>query len=90
MPDDDKPRFDLGLHQDREALWGRVRQALREAGEDPDEVLRQAGENLARLRAAREAMSEEARCAADEADARAWAEHEATLDDAGNPLKKKP
>lgn len=86
---DDK-RFDLGLDEDRDALWERVRELIRQAGEDPDEVIASAAANMERWRAARAAMSEDEKRADDREQLRAWAEHEATLDDMGNPLKPKP
>lgn len=85
MAQDGKP-FPL-FDQDPDTLWARVCDILRERGEDPDEVVRQAAENMQRWREQRAAMSEDERRADDEAQARAWAAHEATLDDAGNPLK---
>jgi hypothetical protein len=85
-PEDDEVPTLKHLGLDRASMdetWERAKQHMRDRGEDPDAILAQAAANLAAWRA----LPEEERQRQQQQATEEWLKWEATVDDAGNPIK---
>lgn len=85
-PEDDEATTLKRLGLDRASMdeaWERAKQHMRDRGEDPDEVLARAAANIAAWRA----LPEEERQRQQQQATEEWLKWEATVDDAGNPIK---